>query len=418
MWIELSECNIKLLIPLIFPIFKRIQDLTKKIYIKEDYDDHTLFKTFRYYFAYLLAFIPLIIIYVRTKKEGQDLLIEKKEENNEKLESKVNLKNSESSIIENEIIEPKIVNTRKTRINSYLFLGGLCLMALACYYYRYFFEKLASRKIKQSMGIFFNIAGYILFSYLILNQKLYLHSYVSMGIIAVLLIVLFIITIFYIDDKMDILKSLAYYFFYILLFILYDVLKKKYMIMFLNTPYFMMVVIGIFCSVFVLIYDLIAFIVDKDKEEVAKGFQKNIDGVGAAFAFTLDLIIQFIWNLGIWITIYYLTPCHYFISAYISEYIYYIKSIRESKEDPFYSTNNIVIFSVFAFVIFCCCLIFNEVVILNFCNMDYNTKKRIQQRQRDESKKTTQAQKLLDDDENEIIELGSQKSNEFENNDN
>ena len=427
MWIELSECNIKLLIPLIFPIFKRVQDLTKKLYIKQGYDDHTLFKTFRYYFAYLLAFIPLIIVYIRTKKEGQDLLIEKKEKNDEKLESKSYVK-TETSTFGNVITDLKIVNTRKTRIKSYLFLGGLCLMALACYYYRYFFEKIANRKFKQSMGIFFNIGGYILFSYLILKQKLYLHSYVSMGIIAVLLIVLFIITIFYIDDKMDILKSLAYYFFYILLLRLYDVLKKKYMIMFLNTPYFMMVVIGIFGCVFVLIYDLISFGVKKGKEEnksknivieIAEGFNLNIDGVGPAFALILDLIIQFIWNLGIWLTIYYLTPCHYFVSAYISEYIYYIKSIRESKEeDPFYSTNNIVIFSVFAFVNLCFCLVFNEVVILNFCKLDYNTKKRIEERQRDESKKTTQAQKLLDDDENEIIELGSQKSNEFDITDN
>ena len=427
MWIELSECNIKLLIPLIFPIFKRVQDLTKKLYIKQGYDDHTLFKTFRYYFAYLWAFIPLIIVYVRTKKAEQDLLIEKKEKNDEKLESKSYVK-TETSTFGNVITDLKIVNTRKTRIKSYLFLGGLCLMALACYYYRYFFEKIANRKFKQSMGIFFNIGGYILFSYLILKQKLYLHSYVSMGIIAVLLIVLFIITIFYIDEKIDILKSLAYYFFYILLFILYDVLKKKYMIMFLNTPYFMMVVIGIFGCVFVLIYDLISFGVKKGKEEnksknivieIAEGFNLNIDGVGPAFALILDLIIQFIWNLGIWLTIYYLTPCHYFVSAYISEYIYYIKSIRESKEeDPFYSTNNIVIFSVFAFVNLCFCLVFNEVVILNFCKLDYNTKKRIEERQRDESKKTTQAQKLLDDDENEIIELGSQKSNEFDITDN
>ena len=416
MWIELSEFNLKLFIPLIFPIFKRVQDLTKKLYIKGDYDDHTLFKTFRYYFAYLLAFIPLIIIYVRTKKAKQELLIEKKEENNEEKENKVILKVRESSMIGNEITQQKIINTRKTRIKSYLFLGGLCLMALACYYYRYFFEKLASRKIKQSMGIFFNIAGYILFSYLILNQKLYLHSYVSMGIIALLLIILFIITTFYIDDKMDILKSLAYYFFYILLFILYDVLKKKYMIMFFNTPYFMMVVIGIFGCIFVLVYDLIVFIVDKDKEEVAKGFQKNIDGVGAAFALILDLIIQFIWNLGIWITIYYLTPCHYFISAYISEYIYYIKSIRESKKDPFYSTNNIIIFSVFAFVNFCFCLVFNEVVILNFCNLDYNTKKRIQERQRYESNITTQEQKLLDNEETENLDVSSHPSSDLGNN--
>ena len=75
MWIELSECSFKLLVPLIFPIFKNIQNFTKKIYIKENYDDHTLFKTFRYYFSFILAFIPLIIIYVRTKKAEQDLLV-------------------------------------------------------------------------------------------------------------------------------------------------------------------------------------------------------------------------------------------------------------------------------------------------------------------------------------------------------
>ena len=417
MWIELSEFNLKLFIPLIFPVFKRIQDLTKKLYIKETYDDKTLFKTFRNYFSYIFAFIPLIIIYVRTKKAEQDLLIEKKEENNEEIESKATLKSDDEPLNQtNSKNDLKISNSRKTRIKSYLFLGGLCLMALACYIYRYFFEQLASTKFKQSMGVFLKITGYILFSYLILKQKLYLHSYVSMGIIAVLLIVLFIISIFYIDKKMDILKTFGYYFFYTALFVLYDVLKKKYMVMFLNTPYFMMVVIGIFCCVFILIYDLIAFTVDKSKEEVAKGFQTNIDGVGAAFAFILDIIIQFIWNLGIWMTIYYLTPCHYFMSSYISEFILYLKTVREKSGEPFYCTNNIIIFSVFAFVIFCCFLVFNEVVILNFCKLDYNTNKRIQERQRYESKKTSQEKVLLDQDENANIELSSHRSSEFSNN--
>ena len=215
---------------------------------------------------------------------------------------------------------------------------------------------------------------------------------------------------------MDILKTFGYYFFYTALFVLYDVLKKKYMVMFLNTPYFMMVVIGIFCCVFILVYDLIAFTVDKSKEEVAKGFQTNIDGVGAAFAFILDIIIQFIWNLGIWMTIYYLTPCHYFMSSYISEFILYLKTVREKSGEPFYCTNNIIIFSVFAFVIFCCFLVFNEVVILNFCKLDYNTNKRIQERQRYESKKTSQEKVLLDQDENANIELSSHRSSEFSNN--
>ena len=410
MWIELSEFNLKLFIPLIFPVFKRIQDLTKKLYIKKGYDDHTLFKTFRYYLCHILAFVPLLIVYYRTKKAENDL-IEIKEENTEKLESVKTLTHNDTLFKTNTIADLKVANTRKKRMKSYIFLGGLCILSLFCYYYRYFFEKYSAREFKQSMGIFFDIGGYIVLSMLILKQKLYFHNFVSMGIIAVLLIVLFIMTTVCIEDKNSIWKSFIYYLFYILLFILYDVLKKKYMNMFFNTPYFMMLVIGIFGCVFVLIYDFIAFLIDNNKEEVAKGFRENINDAGKAFALILDLIIHFIWNLGLWLTIYYLTPCHIFMSEYISEYIYYIQDVNNPPNPKFYKTHNVVIFSIFAFINFCCCLVFNEVVILNFFNLDYNTKKRIQERQRHESRQTNQAQILLSDDENDAnIELSSQNS--------
>jgi len=410
MWIELSEFNLKLFIPLIFPVFKRIQDLTKKLYIKKGYDDHTLFKTFRYYLCHILAFVPLLIVYFRTKKAENDL-IQIKEENTEKLESVKTLTHNDTLFKTNTIADLKVANTRKKRMKSYIFLGGLCILSLFCYYYRYFFEKYSAREFKQSMGIFFDIGGYIVLSMLILKQKLYFHNFVSMGIIAVLLIVLFIMTTVCIEDKNSIWKSFIYYLFYIILFILYDVLKKKYMNMFFNTPYFMMLVIGIFGCVFVLIYDFIAFLIDNNKEEVAKGFRENINDAGKAFALILDLIIHFIWNLGLWLTIYYLTPCHIFMSEYISEYIYYIQDVNNPPNPKFYKTHNVVIFSIFAFINFCCCLVFNEVVILNFFNLDYNTKKRIQERQRHESRTTNQAQILLSDDENDAnIELSSQNS--------
>ncbi len=50
--------------------------------------------------------------------------------------------------------------------------------------------------------------------------------------------------------------------------------------------------------------------------------------------------------------------------------------------EKFYSTNNIVIYSIVYFINIFCCLVFNEVIILNFCNLDYNTKKRIKERMR------------------------------------
>ena len=58
MWIEFSEFNLKILILLIYPVSKRIQDYSKKAYLVKD---HQLFKTFRYFASYIFAFIPLLI---------------------------------------------------------------------------------------------------------------------------------------------------------------------------------------------------------------------------------------------------------------------------------------------------------------------------------------------------------------------
>ena len=54
----------------------------------------------------------------------------------------------------------------------------------------------------------------------------------------------------------------------------------------------------------------------------------------------------------------------------------------------FYSTPNIVIFSFLYCINFFFFLVFNEVTILNFCNLDYNTKKRIRGRMKLEDSST------------------------------
>ena len=50
------------------------------------------------------------------------------------------------------------------------------------------------------------------------------------------------------------------------------------------------------------------------------------------------------------------------------------------KKDEFYSTVNVMIFSIVFCINFFCCLVFNEVIILNFWSLDYNKKKRIRER--------------------------------------
>ena len=233
-----------------------------------------------------------------------------------------------------------------------------------------------------------------------MKQKLYKHHFVSLILISFLLLVLYVISIIY-NDKNIIFHSTIYYISFSFGFSLLDVLGKKYFNECYNTPFFLLTVIGTINAIALLIYDIFAYYFKRDISGVIIGFQENINNVADVFSFILDLILDFIWNIGIWLTIYYFTPCHFFISEYFSEFINYWMNSINSKED-FYSIYNFIIFSIAYFIIICCCLVFNEVIILNFCNLDYNTKKRIKERMAiDESAPTDESIAPSLDNENE-----------------
>lgn len=371
MLIELSEFNLKLLIPLIFPIFKRIEDYSKKAYIKED---NQLFKTFRYFLSYIFAFIPFLIIKFRTKNANEKNKILKI--------NKIDTNSTRNFTITNSIVILKEKKIQLRKLKSFLFLFSLCILGLFCYFYRFLFEITEFAEEKQSIGIFFEIADYVVLSRFILKQKLYKHNFVSAGIISAILMILFIISFPYIETKY-IFRSFAYYFFFSLCFGSYDILGKRYMINFFVSPYYLMFIIGSINVILMIIYELFAYFLNPDVSGIIIGFKNNVDNIGKFFLFILDIFLEGIWNLGIWLTVYYLTPCHYFISEYISEYVYYMISALESLEG-FYSKINIAIFSISYFINFFCCLVFNEVIILNFFGLDFNTKKRIEQRIREE----------------------------------
>ena len=384
MLIECSEFNIKLFILLIYPVFKRIGDFSREWYIIKD---NELFKTFRFFICHTFSSIFLIIIYYRTKSSKR---INFEIESDKNIDYNTNL----SSLIS----ELETENIKKKKIRSLLFIIVLCGLSAFCYFYKQLFQKGDYSKAKQSLGILFDIILYTSLSYFILKQKLYKHNYVSAGIISAMLLILFFISISYIDNEL-IFPSFLYYLFNSLSYGLYDVLFKKYMIIFYNTPYFTMSAIGAINAALVLIYDIFAYNLNTDASGVIIGFQLNITSAGNLFKFLIDLLVEFIWNIGIFLTIYYQTPCHYFISRYISEYIYYIIKATSSKED-YYSTVNIIIFSITYFINFFFCLVFNEVIILNIFGLDYNTTKRIKERIGVESIQNANDKNLLPDEEN------------------
>ena len=369
MWIEFSHVDIKLIILFIFPVFRRIEDTVKKSFLT---DDNYLFKMFRYFTCYIFSFIFLLIM----KKINRKSTITKPliKENND-IET---FQTMNKSYIINEIEELVQKREKNKKIKRGILLLVLCILGFWCYIYRLLFEKDEYEFAKQSIGIFFDISEYIIFSYFILKQKLYLHNFVSVGVISVFLIIKFIFSVFHMDSD-HIFSAFIYYIFYSLGFSLYDVLQKKYMNDFCESPYFLMCIIGAINVIGLLIYDLFAYYMNRDVSGIIKGLQNNVNSLSNFFLFLLDLIIEFIWCFGIFLTIYYFNPCHFFISEYISEYIYYMEKALGS-EHKFYSTVNVIFFSIAYLINIFCTLVFNEVLILNFCKLDFNTKKRIEER--------------------------------------
>ena len=118
-------------------------------------------------------------------------------------------------------------------------------------------------------------------------------------------------------------------------------------------------------------------------------FINDINTIKYVFLFIVELIFFFISTLGIFWTIYYFTPFHLIICEFISELLdYYIRliGIKINKYDKtnnygfLYEDINVIIFSVVFFINLICSLIFNEIIILKFCNLEYYTKKYIKDR--------------------------------------
>jgi hypothetical protein len=130
---------------------------------------------------------------------------------------------------------------------------------------------------------------------------------------------------------------------------------------------------------------LIVYLIVRDNNDnihgIILGFQKN-GSSSFVILFLLDIIFSFSCNIGIWLSIYYFTPFHFIISELISEYIYYTYDWLFGDSD--YEVGNIILYSLIYLINLFFSLIFNEIIILNFWGLEFNTKKNIEKRQRND----------------------------------
>ena len=370
MYIEFSF-NLKLLFILIYPIFKISEQPIANQFLKED---NHLFRIFRIFLSNEFSFIFLLIFKCINKTNKKDITPDEHDK-----------------IIEHsEVILADIELSKNNKIKSIIFLFLLSIIYVGSYFFNYYVRKTIIIICRNSIGIIFEIIIFYILSLFILKEKYYKHHYLSMSIICATLIGLFISYLLQVDDKQySIYNAFWYYLAYYSLYGLFDILLKKYFLVYFYSIYFVLLLIGAFTCIPMLIYDIIAFFINKDVSGIIIGFANNVNNVKSVFLFIVHLISLFMSNLGLFWTIYYFTPFHLIICEFILELLnYYIKLIQNKLEKPekenifsfLFETNNIIIFSIVFFINLICSLIFNEIIILKFCKLEYYTKNYIKER--------------------------------------
>ena len=394
MLIGFSKLNSKLLILVIFPIFEPLRKIVDEK--REDkHNDNNFFKLFRFYLSYILSIILIIIIKYRTRDEKNNIFNKLKninitKKNEEKADEKSDAQRSDGQNWINPQDKVKKDLKKVKMIKQILFMGLLLVILLILNIFNLIFRNENSGEDwnnvlhlgKQSIGVFFEIIFFIILSMIIMKYKLYRHHFISL--IITLMNLIFLIISFVVRFPACTIQTFIYYFFYSFLFCLYCILGKKYLNSFSNSPYNIMVLIGIISIIILFIYDFIMFLIsdnngDKfNKHGIISGF-RNMTNFPSILYFIFDVVFYFFTNIGIWMTIYYYSPFHYIISESISEYLFILYDFIIY--DRGYKLIDIILYSIIYIINLLFFLVFNEIIILKFCGLNYNIKQNIEERE-------------------------------------
>ena len=267
-------------------------------------------------------------------------------------------------------------------IKSIIILAVLCGISLAYNHFNY-----ESFVEKKTIGLAYKIPEFFLLSFLILRYKYHKHHYITLGFNTIALIAKYILTIIQSEAEEYIPTHLWKYFLFSITYCLFLIIGKYFMENYNQTPYLIMFIISIVMGIILVSIGTIKYFIDSDSSHIFNGFKINIISKETLLYFFGDITTQFLFNLGLWITVYYFTPCHTIISENMMEIMYYIYDYGGNRdywlEKNFYW--NFWLMPIILVINLLCSLIFNEIIILKFCGLDYYTKIRIIEREKKES---------------------------------
>ena len=290
MIIEPGIITYKLIIPLIYPFLYQIRR-----YIHKD-DEKPFYEFFTNYCGYLLSGLVYLLVKYRMKKKQKNLIEINEEladdifelsafndtitEKNKSLAGNFSIKGDildETTNIQNQIVFEREKIHKSNKRKKYLFI----LLLSGIYLVPMFLDSFCSTnksfifKTSSSISLFFCIIGYVIFSSVILGDKIYKHQILSLIIIITCNIVSIILLLLK-EKNIDLLYNVLLMSIILTLYALFNTLEKYYFNTYMGSPYHLMFFVGLISLCIIVPYEIIT-VLATSKDELYNGIFYQIE---------------------------------------------------------------------------------------------------------------------------------------------
>ena len=232
---------------------------------------------------------------------------------------------------------------------------------------------------------------YFLFFFCLINifmfkKPIYSHQKFSLGIGFIGMAIIFTVFFFYLDYARYEYIYDVLLFFGSFLYSLYLVLVKYMAETKYYSPFLLLLLIGTFSTVFTVIgYIIYSFVTVNDLRYVTNIFHCR-DDMYVCFGNYYDKIICYflinaVLQVLIFLVCYYFSPEVFAMIDIVSPYLSFISKVIEKKNNDIL---NIILNSVGYIIIILCSFVYNEIIVCNFCGLNENTWKAIDQKAKED----------------------------------
>ena len=380
MLIQFGDLQIKLLIPILFPIFLKLRRLNRR----KNHITSPAFKGFNDFLSMVLCGIFYLILILKSKPDKNENKINEREIEKKSINSNNDIQKEDSTSMKSQIHKKNLEMEKLQKRRKLYFIVLISVLQLIAIIIKNLWKDKITEYLKLNIAVLMEIIFFIYFSMKFLGLNIYSHQIFSMIGFSICLIIFFIESLVYNIKNIEftnVILSIIYYFAVAFFYCLSDVLGKKYLNSFIENVYSFIFKMGIIGLIPICIYGLIViFISVNEKYTIFQHFSKISFGI-----YILDLFFSCLFEIGIWLTIYYFTPCHYIIFEAIADFLEIILNKFDKENKSKYTTGQHITFFILYPIIIFIVFVFNEIIILNFCNLNYNTKVKIMEREKIDS---------------------------------